>query len=100
MTIETTPQGQQIVVSVKGRIDTNTSPQLQGAVLAAFQQSKEVELDLQDVDYVSSAGLRVFLIGQKTAASKGGTMTLAHVQASVMQVFTAVGLAPLLRFRD
>ncbi|WP_409966924.1 STAS domain-containing protein [Bengtsoniella intestinalis] len=98
MTIETTQQDQQIIVTVKGRIDTNTSPQLQSAVLAAFQQSKAVELDLREVDYVSSAGLRVFLIGQKTAASKGGTMTLAHVQPTVMQVFTAVGLAPLLTF--
>ncbi len=100
MTIETTRQDQQIVVTVNGRIDTNTSPQLQAAVLAAFQQSKTVELDLQGVDYVSSAGLRVFLIGQKTAGSKGGTMTLAHVQPTVMQVFAAVGLAPLLIFRD
>ncbi len=100
MTIETTRQDQQMIVTVKGRVDTNTSAQLQAAVLAAFQQSKDVELDLVDVDYVSSAGLRVFLIGQKTAGSKGGTMTLAHVQPTVMQVFTAVGLAPLLTFRD
>lgn len=100
MTIETTRQDQQVIVTVKGRIDTNTSPQLQGAVLSAFQQCKDVELDLQAVDYVSSAGLRVFLIGQKTAGSKGGSMCLVHVQPTVMQVFTAVGLAPLLTFRD
>ena len=49
--------------------DTNTSPQLQSAILDAFQRSSHIVLDFEKVPYISSAGLRALLIGQKTANS-------------------------------
>ena len=64
---------------VDGRVDTNTSPQLQQAILNAFQKQKDVVVDFLNVPYISSAGLRALLIGQKTAASKGGSMKLTNV---------------------
>ena len=49
---------------VDGRVDTNTSPQLQQAILSAFQKSKDIVVDFLNVPYISSAGLRALLIGQ------------------------------------
>ena len=77
-------------------MDTTTSPQLQNAILQAFQKGSKLVLDFSGVEYVSSAGLRALLIGQKTANSKGGTMTLVHVADAVLQVFKMSGFSGIL----
>ena len=68
-------------------MDTNTAPQLQTRILQCFQKSSEVVLDMAQCPYMSSAGLRALLIGQKTANSKGGILKLCNVQDTVMSVF-------------
>ena len=85
-----------IQLDIKGRVDTTTSPQLQTAILQAFQKGNQVILNLEKVDYISSAGLRALLIGQKTANSKGGSMRLIHVCEAVMNVFEMTGFASML----
>lgn len=85
-----------IVLSIEGRIDTNSSTQLQAKILQAFQKAKNLELDFEQADYITSAGLRALLIGQKTAASKGGTMKLLHVKPMIMNVFQMSGFAKIL----
>lgn len=96
MTITETRAEGKILLNVDGRIDTNTSPQLQKAILQAFQKGNSVILDLDKVEYISSSGLRALLIGQKTANSKGGSMKLTHVCDSVMKVFQMTGFASML----
>lgn len=96
MTITETRNESTIQLAVEGRVDTNTSPQMQQAILQAFQKGKTVILDLEKVDYVSSSGLRALLIGQKTANSKGGSMKLIHVCESVMKVFEMTGFSDML----
>ena len=86
MNISETRAGDVIQIQIDGRVDTTTSPQLQNAILQAFSQ----------VAYVSSAGLRALLIGQKTANSKGGSMTLIHVPDAVNQVFQMSGFSGIL----
>lgn len=82
---------------VEGRVDTNTSPQLQQAILNAFQKSKDVVVDFLNVPYISSAGLRALLIGQKTAASKGGSMKLTNVSEVVMNILEMSGFSKILK---
>lgn len=82
---------------VEGRVDTNTSPQLQQAILNAFQKSKDVVVDFLNVPYISSAGLRALLIGQKTAASKGGSMKLTNVSETVMEILNMTGFSKILK---
>lgn len=77
-------------------MDTNTSPQLQERLLKAFQKGSRVILDLEQVEYVSSAGLRALLIGQKTANSKKGSMKLIHVQEAVQEVLDLSGFSAIL----
>lgn len=85
-----------IILSIEGRIDTNSSTQLQAKILQAFQKAKHLELDFEKTDYITSAGLRALLIGQKTAASKGGSMKLLHVCPMIMNVFNMSGFAKIL----
>lgn len=96
MTISETRQESMIQLDIEGRVDTNTSPSLQQSILQAFQKGTTVVLNMGKVEYVSSAGLRALLIGQKTANSKGGSMKLVHVREGVMEVFTLTGFANML----
>ncbi len=81
---------------VEGQVDTITAPELQQRILTSFQKTKEVVLDLQKVGYMSSAGLRAMLLGQKTAQSKGGKLVVINVQPAVMQVFQMSGFSKIL----
>ena len=99
MTITKNMNGDAAILNVEGRVDTNTSPELQKAILAAFQGAKKLTLDLAGVQYISSAGLRALLIGQKTAASKGGSMELVNVQPTVKTILDSVGFSKILTLR-
>lgn len=96
MTISETRKDSMVQLDIEGRIDTNTSPELQKRILQAFQKGSTVILNLEQVDYISSSGLRALLIGQKTASSKGGAMKLVHVRDSVKKVFTMTGFSKML----
>lgn len=89
--------GNNIEIMVEGRVDTTTSASLQQAILVAFQKCSQVTLNVEKVDYISSAGLRALLIGQKTANSKGGNMTLRKVQPAVMEVLKMSGFSTILK---
>lgn len=96
MTIEEIKGESSIQLSVEGQVDTITAPELQQKILITFQKTKNVILDLGHVGYMSSAGLRALLLGQKTATSKGGTMKVINVQPPVMQVFNMSGFSKVL----
>ncbi|MBO6259657.1 MAG: STAS domain-containing protein [Lachnospiraceae bacterium] len=85
-----------LVISIEGRIETNTAPEFQNAVLGAFQKCSNIVLDFEEVSYISSAGLRGLLLGQKTAQSKGGSMVLTNVNDAVMEVLKMTGFKNIL----
>lgn len=96
MTINESRDGDSIILTVQGKIDTVTTPQVQNAILTGFQKSNSLIIDCTGVEYISSAGLRAFLIGQKTAASKGGSLTVRHMNDSVLAVFKTTGFDKIL----
>ena len=96
MQVTETRDGDTIQLNVEGRVDTTTAPTLQQSILGAFQKGKHVIIDFAKVEYVSSAGLRALLLGQKTATSKGGSMRILNVCASVKQVFEMSGFSKIL----
>ena len=98
MTIQETVNGDTIQLAVEGSVDINTAPELQAKILSCFQQAKNVILDFGGVDYLSSAGLRALMLGQKTAMSKNGTMKMMNVQAPIMQVLSMTGFSGILTF--
>lgn len=99
MNIDKTQSGDKTTFALSGRLDTTTAPQLQQELIPAFDTSKQVELDFTDLTYVSSAGLRVLLMGEKTAKAKGGSMTLTKVSSEIMEVFQMTGFADILTVR-
>lgn len=99
MTITKANSGDTVTLYVEGRIDTNTSPTLQKAILEAFQTATKLTLELAKVPYISSAGLRVLIIGQKTASSKGSVMEICNVTAPVKEILDCVGFSQILTLR-
>ena len=95
MTITETREENKIILAVEGRVDTNTSPQLQDSILKAFQKTSDLEVDFEELDYISSAGLRALLLGHKTALSKGGSMTITNVNEDVMEIFEDTGFSDI-----
>ena len=96
MTIQTNRNGTTTTLVIEVGVDTMTSPQLQQAVLEAFQGAEKVVLDFEKVAYISSAGLRVLLIGQKTAQSKHMSMILTNVGDTVKNVLDMVGFTSVM----
>ena len=96
MEIKKNQSGKSIILSLKGRLDTVTSPKLQDALAEVLTDFNDVELDFASIDYVSSAGLRVLLFGQKKSHSSGKTMKLKNVSPEVMEVFEVTGFNGML----
>jgi anti-anti-sigma factor len=96
MTVTKDRSGEKLVLLLEGRLDTTTAPQLQTELIPEFDAAKEIKLDFKGLDYVSSAGLRVLLMGEKTAKAKGGKMILTNVSEDVMEVLEMTGLSDVL----
>jgi len=89
-----------LVISIEGRIDTNTAPQLDEAVNKLIGDTKRVVLDFTGVEYISSAGLRVVLSLHKTMRANGGELVIAHAKDEVMEIFDMTGFSGFLIFED
>ena len=84
-----------LLIALEGRLDTTTAPQLEGELREALDGADRLELDLEKLEYISSAGLRVLLSAQKLMAKKGG-MTLRHVSEAIMEIFEVTGFVDIL----
>ena len=84
-----------LTVALEGRLDTTTAPQLEAELKEAIGGADTLLLDLQKLEYISSAGLRVLLSVQKIMAKKGG-MTLRHVSEAIMEIFEVTGFVDIL----
>ncbi|MGM9682830.1 MAG: STAS domain-containing protein [Eubacteriales bacterium] len=80
---------------LSGRLDTITSPQLEAELEKILPDSDALVLDMANLEYISSAGLRVILKAQKAMNTKG-TMKLTHVGESIMEVFDITGFSDFL----
>lgn len=93
--IATKKNDSKAVVSLVGRLDTVTAPELEKELDQLYPEVTELVLDMDQSDYVSSAGLRVILKAQKTMNRKG-SMVLTHVQDSIMEIFEITGFIDFL----
>ena len=83
------------VFTLEGRLDTVTSPDLEAEIKEVLSDLKEITLDLENLDYISSAGLRVLLSTQKVM-NRQGTMTITHVNDTIMEIFEVTGFSEIL----
>lgn len=88
------------VVAAIGSIDSKTSPELEKALVKLLAEKKrEIVLDLARLDYVASAGLRVFVMIGKRLQAERGRLALCSVNPSVMKVLEVSGFATLFAIR-
>ena len=99
MTIKEKIESDKIVLEVEGKVDRLTTQQLQDAILLALQKMSQLEIDFGGVNYISSAGLRALLMGQKTAQSKQGRMYLTKVTEPVKEIFNITGFSSFLEIQ-
>lgn len=95
MTIDSNVQGTALTLTVEGRLDTTTAPQLEAELKKSISGIEKLVLDFGKLEYISSAGLRVLLSAQKVM-NRQGTMVLRHVNDSVMEVFEVTGFSDIL----
>ena len=95
MTINKKLDGTTLTITLEGRLDTTTAPDLEKELKGGLDGVTELIMDLERLDYISSAGLRVLLSAQKTM-NKQGSMKLIHVNDMVMEVFEVTGFADIL----
>lgn len=83
------------VIKLTGRLDTATAPELEKSIEESLDQIDELVFDFTDLEYISSAGLRVILKAQKIMNGKGG-MKITNVNENIMEVFEITGFADFL----
>lgn len=96
MTIDKKTQGDQIVLALSGRLDTTTAPELQAPLMDALADNASVALDFADLQYVSSAGLRVLMMGQKYATANEKKFVIKNVSEEIEEVFEMTGFTDIL----
>lgn len=87
--------GEELTLNVVGRLDTTTAPELENELKASLDSVKALVLDLVDLDYISSAGLRVLLSAQKIMNAQG-TMVIKNAKPEIMEVFEITGFTDIL----
>ena len=83
-----------LLVTLSGHLNSETTPACEKQIAPLLASAKEVVFDLQNLDYISSAGLRLVLLVRKLAAQKGGRVALRNMQPPVAKVFEIANLIP------
>ena len=95
MTITKHTDGDKLTIALEGRLDTSTAPELEAELNAILDGVKQLVLDMEQLLYLSSAGLRVVLAAQKRM-NKQGQMVVRHVNETIMEVFEVTGFVDIL----
>ena len=95
MNINKTQNGSTLTIALEGRLDTTTAPELEKALKDSMDGATTLVMDFSQLDYISSAGLRVLLSAHKAMARRGG-MKVTHVNEIVSEVFDVTGFADIL----
>ena len=95
MTIEIKKNQEETIIEIVGRLDTITAPVLDKTIIQDIGDTKHLVLDVKNMEYISSAGLRVLLAAQKKM-QKIGSMKVTGVCDAVMEVFEMTGFADIL----
>ena len=95
MTIEKNLNGTELTVTIAGRLDTTTAPQLETELKESLDGIEKLVLDFTALEYLSSAGLRVLLAAQKVM-NKQGEMIIRNVNETINEIFEVTGFIDIL----
>ncbi|MCL2637779.1 MAG: STAS domain-containing protein [Oscillospiraceae bacterium] len=97
LVIEKTEEKTRIVLTLEGRLDSETAPKLQEEILKAIEECEDgVVVDIFNLGYVSSAGLRVFLMSEKRCKAAQKAQTIRGANEAVKEIFDITGFASFL----
>ena len=97
--IKETRDGGKLKVDLVGRLDAKSSSEFEDQLAEEVDGVTELTLDMAEVDFVSSAGLRALLYIQNIADEKGATMVLQNVDDDIKEVFLVTGFLDILTIR-
>lgn len=95
MTIKKEQNGAELKISIEGRLDTTTAPELDNELKASLEGVEKLEFDFSKLEYISSAGLRVLLSAQKIM-NKQGSMVVKNVSEEINEIFEVTGFVDIL----
>ena len=87
--------GSNLTIAISGRLDTTTAPELESELKGSLDGITTLIMDCKELEYISSAGLRVFLSAQKTMNKQGG-MIVRNASDEVKEVFEVTGFSDIL----
>ena len=91
MNVTVTKKGNVNIVALKGSIDSKTAPTIREDLLASLASAKDIVINMTEVDYLSSAGLRLLLLAYRDIAAKNGKVLLVGVSEEVQGVMSNTG---------
>ena len=95
MTIDKKKEGNRLVLAVSGRLDTMTAPELESVIKDNMDGVEELILDFKDLEYISSAGLRVVLGARKAMGNKG-SFAVRNLCSDVREIFDITGFSDII----
>lgn len=94
-------KGNEAVIKIKGRLDTNTSRECEEEIMSVWDTPMDtICVDCSELEYVSSAGLRLFLVMQKTASARKSHLRLVGMREEVRDTFTMTGFNAIFTIED
>ena len=98
MKVKSSKNGSACTLTVEGKIDTVSAPELEEAVKSNLPKCDKMIFDFTNADYIASAGLRVLVYAQRELMKKGG-VTVTGVNDSIKNVFTVTGMYKVLKIK-
>jgi anti-sigma B factor antagonist len=95
MVINKQLNGAELTIGLAGRLDTITAPQLEKELQSSLAELKNLHFDFKELEYISSAGLRVMLYAQKQMNGQG-VMTIGNVSDAIMEIFEMTGFSDIM----
>ena len=95
LNINKTIENGKAIFALAGRLDTTTAPELEKELKASLNGVNELTLDFAELEYISSAGLRVLLSAQKIM-NKQGKMKVTKVNETIAEIFEVTGFSDIL----
>ena len=99
MEIKKTVNGKSLDIALAGRLDANSAPDLEKVIQKDLAGIEDLTIDMSDISYIASAGLRVLLVAQKRM-NRQGSMKIIHVNDEVMEVFEITGFSDFLKIEN
>lgn len=99
MKIQVTKEGTTLTLKPEGHLDTLTAPELNRCVQAEIKGVKTIIMDMEQVGYISSAGLRIMLATEQAMEDCGGTMSVIHCNDAIAEVLEMTGFMDMLNVK-